>query len=289
LAASLRAARQPLWAEGLLLGVVIAGWWLYRGRDFGDFLAVGMGLVAGAIVVGAVSPERLFRRRWLARSPRRRRRVRMVLAGLGCYLLLGMAGQGVARATLSSALQSAAAGRPHRALVAMRAGAAASAFFRPFTFYLDDFSARSVPVADTIYERANHDLEAGRWSQAEALYRAVLAVEPDRAQAYGNLGTCLYKQGHYWAAARCYLRVLDTDPNDMIALYHLAMTRTRLGQTDDAVDLIRRILFVDAQGSMYSLIDRNTELVPLRRSPAYRRLLAVYRRTHPHLPPEEAP
>ena len=159
-------------------------------------------------------------------------------------------------------------------------GAATSDFLRPFTFYLDDFVDRAPGAGEPIYQMANEKLESGRWGDAEMLYRIVLCLDPNRTQGYGNLGTTLYKQNRFWEAARCYLRVLDTDPHDLIVLYHLAMTRTRLGDFDGAETLIRDIVSIDTAGSMYELISSNPELRPVRESAECRRLLDVYRRVH---------
>jgi tetratricopeptide (TPR) repeat protein len=119
-------------------------------------------------------------------------------------------------------------------------------------------------------------MTAGEWRDAEFAYRAILALDSDLVWARGNLGTALFKQGRYWDAAACYLLVLEHDPNDLVALYHLAMTRIQLRQLDDAVDIVERILVGDTVGNAVDLIKDNPLFQLLNQHPGYRRVMAVY-------------
>jgi polyferredoxin len=50
------------WVDATLVAFVVAGLFAYRGREFGDFLSAGFGLVVGGLVVATVSPSRLLPR-----------------------------------------------------------------------------------------------------------------------------------------------------------------------------------------------------------------------------------
>jgi len=75
------------------------------------------------------------------------------------------------------------------------------------------------------------------------------------------------------------VRLLQVDPHDQVALYHLAMTRIELGQYAAAVSLVEQIFSEDTVGNTVNLI-RNNPLFRLLESDArYRRIMALYRPT----------
>lgn len=268
-------ASQPRWVEILLILTTIGGLAAYRGREYGDFLAAGMGLVVGAIVVMAVDPIRFCSPRLVARLTVTRLRV---LAGaLALYLAAGIVGQVLGLQALRHGQQSLKAGNYDAMSHTYSAGSQVARVFRPFTFYLDDFAERSHLRVAQLADLGDRLMTSGAWSEAEHVYRSIISLEPGRVEAHGNLGTALMKQGRLWEAAACYLAVLDHDPNDLVALYHLAMTRVQLGDLDDAVEIVQEILTIDKVGNAYELIRGNPLFQLLNQHPDYRRLMAVYR------------
>ena len=78
-------------------------------------------------------------------------------------------------------------------------------------------------------------LQHGYLDQAAALFREVIAVHPDNADAYYNLGT-LWLGQHDFAQARQYLdETLRLKPNYPEAWNNLGMIEAQLGHTDDAI------------------------------------------------------
>ena len=271
-------AGQPLWAEAVLLVTAVAGLVLYRGKEYGDFLAAAIGLTAGAALVVSVQPSRFVGARWFRLASMRT--VRWAAASIAFYVLIGLVGQGIGHGALRRGMESYRLGDYSMMYRTVERASRVSSAFKPFTFYLDDFSARLQRETEPLFVRAGELVEQGSWEDAEHCYRTLLTGEPDRAQAWGNLGTSLYMQNRFDEAVLCYLRVLDTDPNDLIALYHLAMTRIHQRQFDVATDIVEKILSIDSDGTCYRLIHENPEFVFLERVERYRQAMALYRVLH---------
>ena len=91
-------------------------------------------------------------------------------------------------------------------------------------------------------DRAAHDqarggafLSQGRFTEAEACYRAALAARPDDAEAHANLGFALHKQGRDADAVESYRRALTLDPASAVAHYSLGTILKRQGDLDAAI------------------------------------------------------
>lgn len=76
--------------------------------------------------------------------------------------------------------------------------------------------------------------ERKQWHEAEAHYRAALALEPDFLKARQNLGVALGRQGRDEEAAEAYRAALAISPDHANAHYNLALVLERLGRLDDA-------------------------------------------------------
>ncbi|MFQ5746533.1 MAG: tetratricopeptide repeat protein [Gemmatimonadota bacterium] len=76
--------------------------------------------------------------------------------------------------------------------------------------------------------------EAGRYEEAEAAYRRVLATFPRDRATWRNLGRTLYLARSYEAALDAFDRVLEIDPEDRIALYHRMLSLRSLGRREEA-------------------------------------------------------
>jgi hypothetical protein len=82
-----------------------------------------------------------------------------------------------------------------------------------------------------------HDLyAAGRWSEAEALYRSVLDVAPRSVAARHGLGNALYRQERRGAALAQWLGALRRDPGDPPVRRNVAIVRAELAASAGALD-----------------------------------------------------
>ncbi len=263
----------PLWTELVLLATAVAGLFLYRGREYGDFLSVGLGLVVGGLIVVSARPNYLIRAAWVKRWPS----LRVLSAIVATYLFTGLVAQGLTQRELA---------RAGRAVDAKDYPAVAQSYssvrriadaFGVFTFYLDDADARARRSGALLVSTGDELMRRGDWVDAEHVFRAVLSADPTVIRAHGDLGTSLAKQGRYWEAARCYLKVLEFDPDDLVALYHLAMTWIQLDRLDDAEELVIRILDIDTVGNAHNLIANNPLFHLLDHHPRFRHAMSIYR------------
>jgi tetratricopeptide (TPR) repeat protein len=83
--------------------------------------------------------------------------------------------------------------------------------------------------------------QAGNLTAAAEQYQLVLDARPNDKYANYNLG--VIEQPHRPALAEGYYRkALDTDPVFAPALFNLAILRTSVGATQEAMDLYRRVI-----------------------------------------------
>ena len=98
-------------------------------------------------------------------------------------------------------------------------------------------SQGAVPGVAARFDRAVKLQRAGKWAEAEAEYRAVLAARPNYAEAHANLGAVLIRMDRYREAIREYETALKIAPN----LTVLGAGRNhQLGEASQASALIRR-------------------------------------------------
>ena len=96
--------------------------------------------------------------------------------------------------------------------------------------------------ADSDFDKARQLQDLGNYSEAERLYRAVLAVDPDSVPALTNLGVVLSRQGKHSDAIAAYQRVLRLDPALAEVKLNLALAYYHSSQWDKAVGQLRSVL-----------------------------------------------
>ena len=88
---------------------------------------------------------------------------------------------------------------------------------------------------------------AGRLRDAEAAYRAALAISPGSAGIAHNLGVVLAAQGHHQEAIGYFNNAIAIEPRQVSAHYHLGMTYLSIGRLPDAIDALRSTCTFDPQ------------------------------------------
>ena len=84
--------------------------------------------------------------------------------------------------------------------------------------------------------------QAGRLQAAEQIYRQILAVEPNHADAIHLFGVIAYQAGKLDQAIRCYRRALELKPDYAAACNNLGNALRDQGKLDEAVACYRRAL-----------------------------------------------
>lgn len=86
--------------------------------------------------------------------------------------------------------------------------------------------------------------QAGRWSEAEVLYRQILARFPEQPDALHMLGLLAYHAGHPDVAVDLVGQAIRLAPGQAPAYVNLASALTALGRHDEAIDSCRRALAI---------------------------------------------
>jgi len=109
-------------------------------------------------------------------------------------------------------------------------------------------------INKTIQSAHEHHL-AGNADQAEALYRAILNVEPENAGVYNDLGNLLQEQDRSGEAIDCYQKAIQLDPGFAGAYYNLAETFQNAGKSDEASECYKNVIELnpDFAGAYYNL------------------------------------
>ncbi|HVK76593.1 MAG TPA: tetratricopeptide repeat protein [Kofleriaceae bacterium] len=105
----------------------------------------------------------------------------------------------------------------------------------------DPTEANLGPTAYTCFMEACAAEDRGDPTEAEALYRRALEIDPALAAAMTNLGNLRYRLGDAADARRLYERALDHDPTQAEARYNLGNLLEDLGETDLAIAELRRV------------------------------------------------
>jgi protein O-GlcNAc transferase len=117
-------------------------------------------------------------------------------------------------------------------------------------------------LADDFLAAIEHH-QAGRLSQAEQSYRAILARDPGHAQAWHHLGVLASQVGKYEPAAECIRKAIALQPNDPVFYRHLGLCYSYLHRQDEAVSAHQKALelrpdFFEARGDLARfLFDRS--------------------------------
>ncbi len=86
----------------------------------------------------------------------------------------------------------------------------------------------------------------GKFDEAAATYRKVLAKDPQNKFAFYNLGLIDQTQDKMQSAENNYRLSLNVDPDYAPALFNLAIVRAQAGDTAQAIQLYRHVVSVNA-------------------------------------------
>ncbi len=100
---------------------------------------------------------------------------------------------------------------------------------------------------DVLFVLALREHNAGRFAEAAAAYRKILALRPDSAKAHHNLGNVLLRQGVLEEAAVQYERALALNPRLFPAHNELGCVLQQQGKVDQAAASFSQALALNPQ------------------------------------------
>ena len=108
------------------------------------------------------------------------------------------------------------------------------------------------------------------WKAAASAYEKVVARMPDNGEAYHRLGYALIISGRHADSIKAFKRQLETGYRAATALYNLACANALQGNTEVAMDWLRKS--VDAGFDQHKLFRTDKDLAALRRHPEFETL-----------------
>ena len=120
--------------------------------------------------------------------------------------------------------------------------------------------------------------QSGRLREAEQLYRAILAQEPQHADTWYLLGLLAHQVGRDDAALDCFRRAVAANPNHAAAFSDLGNALSGKREFDEAIAAYRRAIilrpdFAEAYNNLGSALKENGQLDEA--IAAYRRAVAI--------------
>ena len=107
-------------------------------------------------------------------------------------------------------------------------------------------------VSDELKPLAREAKEAfdrGRYSEAEATYKKLLAREPTNPYLLSNQGVVLFRQGKLKSAEVVLKKSINAAPNDAFTLATLGIVYYRMGQYDEAMSFLTRAITIDPKNA----------------------------------------
>jgi Tfp pilus assembly protein PilF len=99
---------------------------------------------------------------------------------------------------------------------------------------LDDKLWQAHTLLGVIYDTEKHH------SEAEDEYLKALAIQPDSAAVYNDLGVSLYLNGKFDKAAGAFLKAFNINPDNRRICNNLGLALYRLGNIADALEAFKR-------------------------------------------------
>jgi protein O-GlcNAc transferase len=100
-------------------------------------------------------------------------------------------------------------------------------------------------TATALFAKAIGCHQAGRIAEAEALYRQILAIDPNNAETYSNLGMILRSRGEFPEAIACYRKTLALRPQHAPAHVNLGTVFADQGDLAESIKCYSRALAYD--------------------------------------------
>jgi Tfp pilus assembly protein PilF len=93
-------------------------------------------------------------------------------------------------------------------------------------------------------------LRAGKYDDAAANYRAILAKYPDSLYAWSNLGVVRSQEGHFEEAKEAFDHALKLQPRDTFCLVNCGIVYLKMNRDEGARDKFERAVQIDPENAL---------------------------------------
>ena len=107
------------------------------------------------------------------------------------------------------------------------------------------FGAGPISSQDSVAAQATALMQAGKFHDAETLWRKLVVSFPKNAQVRANLGVSLSQQGEMAEAANQYRALLALDPHQPEVAYNLGVVEFKQGRFSDAIPAFKNVSKMD--------------------------------------------
>jgi tetratricopeptide (TPR) repeat protein len=104
---------------------------------------------------------------------------------------------------------------------------------------------------DALWERGNQLLNSNDYKAAEAIWRQVIALDPEQSEAYGNLGYALSMLNRDAEAVEAYRKSIQGNPNNTFFMIRLGISLEVLKRYAEAEQVYRQGMKIEP-GDTYS-------------------------------------
>lgn len=103
------------------------------------------------------------------------------------------------------------------------------------------------PAADVEYDKGLRAKATKRYTEATSDFRRAVALRPNFAEAWNELGFALRQTGQYAEALKAYDQALRIRPNFPEAMEYLGEAYVKLGRMDEARAVLKRLTPLDQE------------------------------------------
>ena len=91
-------------------------------------------------------------------------------------------------------------------------------------------------------DKGNRHLAQGQFDEAIAAYTKVIELDPESVIAYSNRGEAYYSIGEYDEAIADYTRAIEMDPEFWLAYYHRGLAYESKGEYEEAASDYEKVI-----------------------------------------------
>lgn len=83
--------------------------------------------------------------------------------------------------------------------------------------------------------------KAGNYEQAKEYYQKAIDLDPNKYEAYTNLGLIYVREGEYEKAMKCHQKTIELLPDDWRGYYNLGVAYSNTGDKENALKQVAKL------------------------------------------------